>query len=155
MKGVRVLTVLAVSFATFSLALADNVYKSFDENGNVVYSDRPIDSESFESFELDIQHTRSNRVARESQGVNEYLSSSRERDAEAAREQREADAYAKGKAEHNAANCRAAKEAQERVNSRSRLYKPLPDGGREYLSSAQVDKARKDAAASVAEWCKE
>lgn len=138
--------------AVTSLVLADTVYRAVDSDGQPIYADRPLEG-YHEAFELDIRHSSSAAIrqqqaasadARKIAGIRES------QDEQIANEAAEADAAI---AAQNAANCAAAKERAARYNNNRKLYKPLPNGEREYLSDAELDAVRAEAADTVAEWC--
>ena len=138
--------------AVTSLTLADTVYRAVDSEGQPIYADRPLEG-YHEAFELDIRHSSSaairqqqaaNAEARKIAGIREL------QDEQIANEAAETDAAI---AAQNAANCAAAKERAEKYNTHRKLYKPLPNGEREYLSDAELDAVRAEAANTVAEWC--
>lgn len=52
-----------------------------------------------------------------------------------------------------AENCRIARERLTRYTEAYRLYRPLPNGERDYLTSEQIDAERAGAIESVNKWC--
>ena len=56
-------------------------------------------------------------------------------------------------AEMRAKNCTIARERLLTYTQSHRLYRPLENGEREYLSDDEIDAARAKAAADVEEWC--
>ena len=69
-----------------------------------------------------------------------------ETDAEEANLQRQA-------REERASLCESARDRLERYETAHRLYRPLEDGEREYLSDEELDAERAAARQSVDEWC--
>jgi len=138
--------------AVTTLALADTVYRAVGDDGQPIYSDRPLEGYQ-EAFELDILHSSSEAI-RQQQAANaetRKIAGIREsQDEQIAKEASETDAAI---AAQNAANCAAAKERAEKYNNNRKLYKPLPNGEREYLSDDELDAVRAEAADTVAEWC--
>lgn len=143
---------LLVLTAVTSLANADSVYRAVDSDGHPIYSDRPLEGYQ-ETFELDIRHSSAEAI-RKQQAANaeaQKIAGIRE-----SQDQQIADEVANNDAAiaaQNAANCAAAKQRAEKYNTSRKLYKPLPNGEREYLSDAELDAARAEAANTVAEWC--
>lgn len=151
MKAIQVaglITTLVVSGA----AMADNVYKSVDEDGIVAFSDRP-DAAWEETVELAISHTDSDQIKQENKADAEMATAVGIREAgEAEGAVEQANRQAK-LAQQRATQCEAAQKRSEKYNTHRRLYKALPNGEREYLSDDELDTARVDAARSVDELC--
>ena len=129
------------------------VYKWVDDDGIPQYTDRPpmdVDAQS-----TGIVSKRTNpaavqaRVDRQSDS-NAARSQRREEEAEdAAAAEDERMANLKQREE----NCKQARQQAETYETSRRLYRPLPNGEREYLTDEELDNARADARASVREWC--
>jgi len=138
--------------AITSLGMADTVYRGVDSDGQPIYADRPLAGYQ-ETFELDILHSSSEAI-RQRQAANAEASKiAGIRESQDEQISKEAAATDAAIAAQNAANCAAAKERAEKYNSHRKLYKPLPNGEREYLSDEELDAARAEAASTVAEWC--
>lgn len=54
-----------------------------------------------------------------------------------------------------AENCTRAQEQQRSVASSTQLYRVLPSGERQFLTDAEMEQAREQAAADVAQWCEQ
>lgn len=128
---------------------ATEVYRSVDENGLIVYSDRPSDV----SERVDVRPV-----------VDTFSASSRRDSAGAASEPalpeaviataQNADAMTPDEAAaERARNCRVARERAETFSVSRRLFRTLPDGERQYLSDAEIEAARARAQSDVANWC--
>lgn len=126
---------------------ADEVYKSTDANGNVVYSDRP--QPGAETVDVQAPYLGGGPAPREPL-IPEEPGSDEAGSEEASGEP---EPSAQERAELRAQNCETAQERQERYMTSRRLYRTTPDGEREYLSSEEIDEARAQAAADVEEWC--
>ena len=151
MKAIQIAGLITTLYF-FGVAMADNVYKSVDENGTVAFSDRPDDAWE-ETLELAISHTDPDQINQENKADAEMATAVgiREADeAEGAAEQANRQAKL---AQQRATQCAAAKKRSEKYNTHRRLYKALPNGEREYLSDDELDNARVDAARSVDELC--
>ncbi len=128
---------------------ATEVYRSIDENGLIVYSDRPSD--------------RAERV--DVRPVVDTFSAESRRDAAGAASEpvlpeavlaaaRNADATTPDEAAaERARNCQVARERAETYSVSRRLFRTLPDGERQYLSDAEIEEARARAQSDVANWC--
>lgn len=135
-----------------SLANADSIYRAIGSDGQPVYSDRPLDGYE-EVFELDVRHSSADAIKREQAAKAETTRVASIRESQDSQLAGEAADEAAAAAAQNAANCEAAKARAEKYNSHRKLYKPLPNGEREYLSDEELDAARAEAASTVAEWC--
>ena len=142
--------VRAIGIVTLALLAAGTlngaeVYRYVDENGNVAYSDRPIGQNAetiIVTTSAPIAPPRPASPAQPAAAAPEETVERQRR--EPTPEERAAD---------RAANCTIARERVERYAISRRLFRPLPDGEREYLSDAEIDEARARAAADVQEWC--
>ena len=136
--------------ATFALCLpaGAEVYKSVDETGKVVYSDRPVD-ENAATVAIDSRPTDNARISAEKQARTERLALESEEQAKA-EEQAQKDRENQARMDEN---CRRPREALASLQNAERLYIPRENGERRYLdeneTQARRDLARKD----VQEWC--
>lgn len=158
----RIANLMALSTACFGLSLgavAQTVYKSVDEQGNVAFTDRPPISQSDSNSSLEtvrgLDITRTNPVA---VAARNERADAEQRAGDIARGNRKEDATEeqaaqKQNAAERSANCDAAQARLKRYSESRRLYRQTPDGEREYLSSSEIDDARADAILSVDKWC--
>jgi hypothetical protein len=131
-------------------ALGAEVYRSIDENGIVVYSDRPEGDNTERVFVATRRGTpppapasrRSQTAPADEAAAPEVLNG------EIPRGPSEAEMAAE-----RAEKCTIARERSERYRISHRLFRNLPNGEREYLSDAEIDQARAKAEADVANWC--
>lgn len=137
-----------LAFVALPLFAAD-VYRSVDENGNVVYSDRPAGANP---VRITIA-TREPATSPAGPAVEPRSPAGavgrREVTSDTPPEQERAEPTAEERAER----CADARDRVERYNVAHRLYRETPDGEREYLNDAEIDEARARAAASVESWC--
>lgn len=129
-------------------ANANDVYRTVQRDGTVIYSDRPLSPESVR-VNLSSNPTDPARVAAEAEAR-------RAAEAERRSQGAEADPIAEGLAaqvELRAEACREARKAYEAYERAPRLYESLPDGGRRYLSDEEVVQARESARQAVADFC--
>jgi hypothetical protein len=130
----------------FAPALAADVYRTVDAQGNVVYSDRPDDASS---VRVAIRTTASGAPAAAPQRDSAAAQTSVAVPDEATIEQAEREQLA----EDRAANCAAARQRNETYSTSHRLYRVDADGERVYLSDAELSQARVDAETEVSRWC--
>jgi hypothetical protein len=129
-------------------AAANDVYRTVDERGVVVYSDRPLSDRS-EPVRVE---TRSPDPAQAAQAAEPPA------EEQPSRSQREADqamlaAARAEQAEIRSAACREARAALEVYETSPRLFETLPDGSRRFLSDEEVAQARVQARQAVADFC--
>ncbi|NNF51716.1 MAG: DUF4124 domain-containing protein [Gammaproteobacteria bacterium] len=143
------LTSLAVAIvAGLGLAGAGEVYKEVDEQGNVVYSDRPRDA-SAPRLDIDSSKTDPEALAKKREVLEKRQEERKQAKVNAAAEaERQRDLAAQRKA-----NCEKARSYQQRVDTARRLYDTDENGNRNYYSSEQQDAARALARDQVKEWC--
>lgn len=143
----RTLTItLLLALAAFG-AHAEEVYRTVQADGTVVYSDRPISANSVR-VQVKSQPGQATAPAASSQAGSTQATGSRPAngggDMAAARAEQ-----ARLKAEA----CQEARKALETYERSPRLYETLPDGGRRYLSDEEVIEARQKARQAVANFC--
>jgi hypothetical protein len=143
----RVLIVFLALGLACSVAQADEVYRTVQPDGTVVFSDRPLSSASVrvsvssrpaDPVAVDPEPTAAERstVARRASPPAEALAAARE-------EQRALRAEA----------CQKARQASEMYEMNPRLYETLPGGGRRYLTDEEIVQARLSARQAVADLC--
>lgn len=146
MKIFRLFVLLLLSAPAFG-----GVYKWIDTSGAVHFSDKPpataaekLDIETSRTppeqliAQLDEPETADETVATEQQ--NDALQAERDR----AEQQRKIQI---------SENCNRARRAHDSLLSASRVYEPLPGGGRRYLEDDEVARRKADAERDVDEWC--
>ena len=129
-------------------AIANEVYRTVDERGQVVYSDRPLSDRS-ERVSVESRATDPARAAAESRALLEGDTQREQRNAE-----RQTVAAARAEqAGIRAEACRQARAAVEAYERSPRLYETLPDGGRRYLGDEEMIAARAQARQAVTDFC--
>lgn len=153
MKSKRLLVV----FAAFALtsgggAMASEIYKWVDDQGNVHYGDRPSANENMEIVALTYRRTDSgavqNRIA--AQGVTE--AAREEKRAARAEEDRLADEKV-ADAEAQQKRCETYRSKLETLVQSRRLYREDAEGERVYLDEDQTIAARQRVEDLIAENC--
>ncbi len=134
------------------VAMAESVYRGFDEEGHVVYSDRPLPGYE-EVFELDVVHSSSEAIRQQREAEQRLAKAASIREAHEAEEAAEAANTQAGRDDLRAKNCAAARARSEKYNTHRRLYREGANGEREYLSDDELDAARAEAARTAEEWC--
>lgn len=127
-----------------------DIYRSVDENGLVVYSDRP----NSEAERVAVSSRRSPSASATSAPPPAASDTSGDEPsdstvfAEIPREPTPEEIAA-----DRARNCEYSQQMLETYTTSHRLYRQGADGEREYLSDAEIDEARARAEANVAAWC--
>ena len=134
---------------------AEEVYRTIDASGNVVYSDRPLNERS------ELVRVSTGTPAPAARSVASTVAGRPSTDPNAPADIQapappaplpEGPTAAEMRAQR-AKNCEIARERQERYAISRRLYRETESGEREYLSDAEIDQARARAAQEVKDWC--
>lgn len=133
-------------------AYATDVYKYTDEQGNVLYTDKP---RTLPAERLDVKSQKTDLVAlqarqeAEMKRMQEADRARQQTSAQQADQQQAAQLSAKDKAER----CASARARYDSYMNSQKLYEPLPNGERRYLSSEELDAARASAKATMDVMC--
>jgi hypothetical protein len=132
-------------------AVAGQIYKWVDENGNVHYEDRPTNSAQVARMDIRSRPTDSDAVQarvdaqREANAVREQVRS------EAPPEMSKAELRAEQ--EERARKCQMYRDRLEAFERSTRLYKEDESGERQYLDDEQVQAARARVEEQIEEYC--
>jgi hypothetical protein len=139
----------AVLLAIVAIPLfAAEVYRSQDADGNVVYSDRPEGDNAERVFVATSRPSPSPRPA-----ATDTAATAASAQTEVLGGQIRVERTPEEVAAEKQRNCAAAQERADKYKTSLRLFRTLPNGEREYLSDAELDEARAQADADVANWC--
>jgi len=129
-----------------------DVWKSLDRDGHVLYSDRWVpgaqlvkaDRARPRTAEADARKTSDEQasLAQSSQRISEQLS-----------QEASERALRQDLAAARAAQCKQARDRYEKLMAQRHIYKPTPDGGREYLTDAEADQRRLNARRDMEQSC--
>jgi catalase len=141
----------AASVAFSAAAVAGEIYKWTDENGNVHYEDRPtgadVERVAVNSSNTDNSAVRASIDARRArQAAREDANAQREEDAAKAAE------VAKITAEREK-KCEDSRARMERYLQARRLYREDENGERQYLDDSQIMEARAQAQEDIQAYC--
>ena len=143
MKGKRIVLTCAIAAMTVSMgAMANEIYKWTDADGNVHYEDRPSGAVTEER--LDLTYRSTDRGAVQAR-VKTRL------DAQTAREEAESTAAAAEQQRRD--RCDQARARLETYLQARRLYRTDDNGERVYLDDSQSQQARQKAEEQIAEFC--
>lgn len=153
MKGKRIVLSCAVMVLTIaSGAMANEIYKWTDENGDVHYEDRPTGAESEERLDITYRRTDGSAVQKRVHARIEAQTSRREAESVAAAAQQEAADNAVAETERKEKCDRSRARMESYLQSR-RLYRTDENGERVYLDEAQRQDARQKAEEQIARFC--
>lgn len=137
-----------LALALAAPAVAGDIYKSVNDKGVVVYSDKPpypgakpigIHSRPTDPEVVAAERARLMGTEGEQPPAPEATPTP---DPEAQAAQRDE-------------QCRLARERAAKYASSQRLYEPLPDGGRRYLTDEELTQARDEAQQAIVRFCEE
>jgi hypothetical protein len=129
------------------------VYESVDENGMMTFSDVPPADGEAELTDMRSRRTDPNAVQSQIAAMNETYDEVAKADAArnaVAAENKQIDA---DNQQIRQENCAEAQARRQRYTDARRLYRPTEDGGREYLTSEELDAEWADADLQVKKWC--
>jgi len=153
MNGRKIVVTCAIAAMTFaSGAMANEIYKWTDEDGNVHYEDRPSGDPSEERLDIAYRRTDSSAVNNRLQARVDARTARDEARSVAAAAEKEAADNAAVEAERKKTCERARARLESYVQSR-RLYRTDANGERVYLDDTQRNEARQKAEEQVSEFC--
>ncbi|MAF82744.1 MAG: DUF4124 domain-containing protein [Gammaproteobacteria bacterium] len=152
MRAIILLTGI-VSLCVMSNSAAQVIYKWIDADDVTHFSAQPPSGVDVERTSIKIRQTNRQALADRTKATSERNA------AVATRKQHEAEQAAEDKTQAEkdqsirADNCAKAKTRLLTYNSARRLYRPLENGEREYLTDEELDNERAEAQKLVNEWC--
>ncbi len=153
MNAKRLILGCAVAAMTFaSGAMASEIYKWVDEDGNVHYEDRPSGATDEERLAMTYNRTDRSAVSQRVKARHERQVAREEARSTAAAAEKEAADNAQAEAERQQACERARARLESYLQSR-RLYRTDASGERVYLDEAQQQEARRKAEEQITEFC--
>ena len=157
-NGLAVVSTLLIMGLSAGSLSAQTVYKSVDDEGHVAFTDRPPLQQEMGAQQLDVVPVEIKLTDRELLAANRATEKSEARangvaaDIRAKHDAEDAAALAK-ETEVRAHNCQLAKGRLTKYSQSRRLYRESGDGERSYLSEAEIDTERADAARAIDKWC--
>lgn len=142
----RVFVATALLTLCTAPAVAGDIYRTVDENGVPVYTDTPP-YPGAKPIGIESRATDPERVAAERAALLGRDEPPPAGPAEAPPGDPRAEAEAR------AEQCRLARERAQTYANAQRLYEPLPDGGRRYLSDEELARARDEAQQAIVRFC--
>jgi len=153
MKGKRILVgCAALGLALCGSAMANEIYKWTDADGNIHYEDRPSGAATEERLALVYQRTNSAGVQKRTQArIDGQVARQEARDEADAAAEKAADA--KAQAEADARKCQTSRAQLQTMLQAPRLYREDENGERQYLDENERQEARTRAEELIAEYC--
>lgn len=149
----RTLIISALLGAALAGSATADVYRYKDEQGNVLYTDKPP---TLPAERLNVQSQKTDVVAVQARQEAELkrlqeADSARQQSAQQRSEEQDA---ARLTAQDKAERCTKARERYENYVNSQRLYEQQPNGERRYLTSQELDAARASAKVTMDAMCK-
>lgn len=149
----RKILVLAISAAALTAsAVAGEIYRYVDEEGNVHYVDRPSGESGEERLAITYSGTSTAAVNSQVKRRQDYMETLEEARSET-ESRREAEAQARAEMEARAAKCQESRARLESYLQAHRLYRQDESGERRYLDDKQILEARRKAEEAIQEHC--
>ena len=147
-----VLILTAAAVATGAPAVAGEIYKFVDDDGNVHFVDRPSGQSGEERLQLSYARTSNSAVDSQIKSRQQY-EEAREKRREEQMTQREAEEALRVEARQREAKCQEHRALLESYLQARRLYRENDSGEREYLDDSQILEARRKVEEKIAETC--
>ena len=147
-----VLILTASAVATGTPALAGEIYKFVDDNGDVHFVDRPSGQSGEERLQLSYARTSNSAIDGQIKSRQDYMEA-RDKAREEKMSQREAEETLRVEARQRAKECQEHRARLESYLQARRLYRENDSGDREYLDDSQMLEARRQVEDKIAETC--
>ena len=151
-RKLLVLTLSALAVTTGATVSAAEIYKYVDEEGNILYVDRPTGESGGERLDVIYSRTDNAAVNEQVKQRREYTTAREEARADSAN-RREADKQARADVEARTAKCQQHRARLESYLQSRRLYRENETGEREYLDETQTLEARQKVEEQIQENC--
>jgi len=153
MKGKQFLTgFVMLALTAGGGAMASEIYKWTDEDGNVHYEDRPSGAATEQRLALTYRRSSSGSVERQVKSLADSQAARQEARAAADAEAQQAEEL-KAEAEAKKARCEKHRAQLETLLQARRLYRQGENGEREYLDDKQRQEARSRTEELIAKNC--
>lgn len=153
MKGKRIALSCAIAAMILSMsAMANDIYKWTDADGNVYYEDRPSGAATEERLDITYRSTDSSAVQKRVKARIDAKTAREEAQTVAAAASQEAADNAAVETERND-RCQKSRARLDSYRQARRLYRTDENGERVYLDDTQRQEARQKAEEQIAELC--
>lgn len=147
-----VLILTAFSVATATPALAGEIYKFVDKEGNIHFVDRPSGQSGEERMQLTYARTSNSAIEGQIKSRQAYMEA-RDKAREEQLTQREAEETLRVEERKREAECQEHRARLESFLQARRLYRQNDAGEREYLDDSEMLEARRKVENKIAETC--
>ncbi len=152
MNKLAIATVSMLAVLAANSAIAGDIYKWTDAEGNVHYGDKPTNDAQPERVAIASQPTDPARIQASAQARTDTRTAKSEADAAAAAEGRTAEDLQTQAAER-AAQCTSVKAQMQQLVTSRRLYRQGESGERVYLDESESLAAREQVENQITEFC--
>jgi hypothetical protein len=143
---------ITLTLAVSGIAVAGDIYKWVDEDGNVHYGDKPVSNGS-ERVAIESRPTDRARVQSQYQAAAQARAENRDARAQADEEGRKAEEELRAQAEERRQKCEASRATMQQFVRSRRIYTQDESGERVYMDEAQMQAARERVENDVNEYC--
>ncbi len=154
MTVARIAVALGLCLGSMAAGAQDaSVYMWVDPSGQAHYSDVPPTGSDAAALPMRYRRTDRQALADQTRQQAELEAAAQVREEQDAADAAEIESRRAADLRERAENCELAKDRLNRYLNARRLYKPLPNGERQYLTDDELDAERAAAQRSVDEWC--
>ncbi len=151
MKKQVIAAAATLTLAVSGAALAGDIYKWVDADGNVHYGDKPAGAQS-ERMAIDSRPTDRARVSAQTQARAEARMQAREAEAAAAAEAPSPEEL-RAQAAERRQKCESSRANMQRLVTSRRIYREDDNGERVYLDEAEMQATRQRVEDEISEFC--
>ena len=151
MKKQFIVAAATLTLTVSGAALAGDIYKWVDEDGNVHYGDKPVGAQS-ERMAIESRPTDQARVTAQVHARTEARAQAREAEAAAAAEG-PSEEELRAQAEERRRNCEKSRADMQRMVTSRRLYREDENGERVYLDETEMQATRQRVEEQINEFC--
>ena len=149
-RAIAIVTATLLTLFVASGALASEIYKWTDAEGNVHYGDVPVSAQS-ERLAIKSKPTNSSRVQAQTQA--RVDTRARQREAAAQPPDGPSPEELRAEAEQRAEQCTSSRTQLQKFLTSRRIYREDEDGERVYMDEAEMQATREQAENRVEEYC--
>jgi enoyl-CoA hydratase/carnithine racemase len=149
-RSITIVTATLLTLFVASSALAGEIYKWTDAEGNVHYGDVPVDAQS-ERLAIKSKPTNSSRVQATTQA--RLDASAKQREEAAKQPAGPTPEELRAEADERAKQCTAHRAQLQKFLTSRRIYRMDDDGERVYMDEAEMQATRERAENQVEEYC--
>lgn len=151
MKKQLIAAAATLMFVAPGAAIASDIYKWVDEDGNVHYGDKPSGAQS-ERMTIDSRPTNQAQVAAQTQARANARAEAREAEEAAAAEAPSAEEL-QAAADERRQKCETSRANMQRLVTSRRIYREDESGERVYLDEAEMQATRQRVEDEINEFC--